>query len=172
MRREKPGDEALNSFHRSLGVCRDSCCRIEADFRLCAVVTQAERGWLLDAPAKSLVYETEQALEMIDQRLGARRVVRSPDALRAGDRDAGVGEFDEALEQYDVVRETRKEGATLLVVEARVSRHSRRRIGSRHEITRRSPDLVSVLAFSNFALDLPNFRLSALQSAAGLVGYR
>ncbi len=61
---------------------------------------------------------------MIDPRLGARRVVRSPDALRAGDLDASVGEFDEALEQYDVVGETRKEGATLLVVEARVSRHS------------------------------------------------
>ncbi len=61
---------------------------------------------------------------MIDQRLGARRVVRSPDALRVGDLYAGVGEFDETLEQYDVVRETRKEGATLLVVEVWVSRHS------------------------------------------------
>lgn len=63
--------------------------RIEADFRLYETLTGTlSDGGVLDAPAGWLVFETEQALDAVDKRLGANRVVRSPDELRAVDLGA------------------------------------------------------------------------------------
>lgn len=58
--------------------------RIEADFRLYDVETgKLYGGGLVEAPARLLVYQSEEALNIIDERLGVVGGRRTPDELRS-----------------------------------------------------------------------------------------